>query len=443
MGAKAWFAWLSVTLFYAYQYVFRVIPGIIMPKFVVDFGISPQDFGLYNSIYYLVYALLHIPIGFIIDRIGTRTILTLSVFSIVLGGSPMIYFHSWHLVLVGRALIAIGSVGCVLGMFRVLRISFGKQRFALMLGITAAIGVLGGVYGGKPLGSLINAFGYREVLNVVEIVGLVLAVFFYVVLPTKKEEMDMQKGEEGPSIEVKKYSVMHDLKTVFCNKMVIFVSILGGLMIAPLEGFADAWSTEFFQVVYGESRSMASLAPSMIFLGFGVGSPLIAWIAGKSKKPYMLLAFCAFMIATIFMLFISGIGSKKLAIVNINLIYVLVFLVGLVSSYQVIVVDRVMSYVPLRLIAITSAVCNMIMMSFGTFFHTTIAELVAYYWDGEMHSGVHVYTAEVLQNSMSVIPVCAAVATLAFVLISVSRHKSEKNGKKLTKAQEMHVEKVM
>ncbi|MDD9361647.1 MAG: MFS transporter, partial [Anaplasma sp.] len=63
LASRGFFAWFLIAMFYALQYVFRVMPntfsGIIMEKY----GVGAFSLGQFSAFYYLGYTAAHIPLG--------------------------------------------------------------------------------------------------------------------------------------------------------------------------------------------------------------------------------------------------------------------------------------------------------------------------------------------------------------------------------------------
>ena len=87
--AQAWIAWGVVTFFYAFQYVLRVFPSIMMDDIRQKFGVDAQQFGDFSGAYYLGYALMHIPIGLLLDHKSPRWIIALSAILCSIGILPL------------------------------------------------------------------------------------------------------------------------------------------------------------------------------------------------------------------------------------------------------------------------------------------------------------------------------------------------------------------
>lgn len=72
----AWVVWFVASLFYAYQYVLRVMPNIMMTDITQQFHIDTLVFGQFSGVYYIGYSLMHLPIGIMLDRFGPRKVMT-------------------------------------------------------------------------------------------------------------------------------------------------------------------------------------------------------------------------------------------------------------------------------------------------------------------------------------------------------------------------------
>ncbi len=412
-------AWLIMAAFYSYQYVLRVMPAIIMPDLTAKFHITPEQFANFSGIYYLGYTLIHIPLGLLIDKIGTKHIVSICLILVSLGSAPLVFSDSWTLVVMGRLLLGMASAAAIIGTFRVIRTCFTEDKFALMLGITATTGVLGAIYGGSPLSILIQNLGWQKVLMHLMVLGLLLSFISYLLLPGK------DKNEDNNRLNARK-SIINDLKIIFSNYKILLLSLLGGLMVGPIEGFADGWSATFFKVVYKMDDIFANSASSVIFLGMSIGSPILGYLAGRSKAYYPIIITCAIIMCLAF------IGITKIDFdVNINtsefyILQFVLFLIGILSSYQVPLMDKITSLVPIKLLGLATATSNMIVMVFGYIFHNLIGMVISYYWDGKTDNGVNIYSPQSLKNAMSIIIIALLISSIGFIILMLRDRKFTK-----------------
>jgi MFS family permease len=149
-----WFAWAIASVFYAYQYILRVMPSIMLEDITHQFHIDATVFGQFSGVYYIAYSLVHLPIGILLDRFGPRKIMTGCILLTVIGLLPIVYAEQWIYPILGRALIGIGSSAAILGTFKIIRMSFRESLFPRMLSLSVTIGLIGAIYGGEPVSYL-------------------------------------------------------------------------------------------------------------------------------------------------------------------------------------------------------------------------------------------------------------------------------------------------
>ncbi len=216
--------------------------------------------------------------------------------------------------------------------------------------------------------------------------GIVLAFFTYLIIPEMKSPHQT--------------SVMSDIREVIFNKRVVWTCIFAGLMVGPLEGFADVWGTTFLKQVYGFDASMAASLPSMIFVGICFGSPLLNFIAEKIEN-YSLTIIGSGIIMTI--VFISLlIWQLSPEVLTFSFI-----ITGVCSAYQILAIYKASTYVSENVAGLTTAVANMIIMIFGYVFHTIIGIVI------NMAGGVN--SLKAIELGMAVIPIGLCIGTVGFM----------------------------
>src|SRR5690349_22155978 len=90
-----WSIWIIASIFYAYQYILRVMPNIMLTDIMQKFSIDAALFGQFSGVYYIGYSLLHLPVGILLDRFGPRKIMTGCIFLTVIGLMPLIFSNHW------------------------------------------------------------------------------------------------------------------------------------------------------------------------------------------------------------------------------------------------------------------------------------------------------------------------------------------------------------
>jgi MFS family permease len=213
-----------------------------------------------------------------------------------------------------------------------------------------------------------------------------------------------------PNIEAThRGSVIADVKSVLMNKKVVLVCLLTGLMLGPLEGFADVWGSEFLRQVYGYETHLASYLPSMIFIGMCFGGPVLSLLAEKSKRYFAVIMGAGLVMLSTFVALVA----QELNVTTMSISFVGV---GICSAYQILAIYKVSTFVPEHLSSISTAVANMIIMLFGYAFHTVIGFVI--------HSYGTATVAKAFSYGIGVIPVTLAIGVIGFMTLVRSEERT-------------------
>jgi len=380
---------MIASIFYAYQYILRVMPNVMLDDIMQQFHMDAALFGQYAGVYYIGYVLMHLPIGIMLDRYGPRKVMSGCILLTVVGMLPIIMSDNWVFPIIGRVLIGIGSSAAILGVFKIIRMTFAEERFTRMLSISVTIGLIGAIYGGGPVDNMCTSLGYQAVIKIFSVVGIVLAAVTYMLVP--EIESTSQK------------SVVADVKTVFTNSRVIFTCLCAGLMVGPLEGFADVWGKSFLKLVYGMEESGASYLTSMIFTGMCFGAPVLGLIAEKTGRYLGSIIGAGILMFATFAALVAGFMTEAS-------IFVSFVIVGVCCAYQILAIYKASTYVPEHVAGLTTAVANMIIMSFGYALHTSIGFVI------NAFGGAH--DAQAFVYGVTIIPITLAAGIIGFGVIA-------------------------
>lgn len=375
----AWVAWLLASCFYAYQYILRVIPGIMLNDITQRFNIDAGLFGQFTGVYYIGYALMQFPIGIMVDRFGSRKVMTGCIVLTIIGLIPMLVADHWIYLLIGRAVIGIGSSAAILNVFNIVRMAFAEKSFSRMLSFSVTLGLLGAIYGGYPVSLMNQNLGYQASIGIFCLIGICLACITFIVIPeTKPSET--------------RSTIFSSVKTIFTNPKVVVLCFCAGLLVGPLEGFADVWGSAFLQRVYGIDITTANTLPSLIFIGMCFGAPILSIIAEKTGYYLGIIVVVGIIMCLLFTgLILGGFGVSSISFSFI--------IVGICCAYQILAIYKASTYVPENIKGLTTAVANIIIMAFGYIFHTSIG-LVVHYYGGSSSAKALIYGIWVIPISL-------------------------------------------
>lgn len=398
--------WLFPVSFFAYQFILRLWPGLMMHSIMEQFSIDASHFGLLAAFYYYGYAGMQIPVALLLERFQPRYVIC--SFAILCGLATLLFTYTSHfyLAVFSRFLIGAGSAVGFLGVSKVISEWFSKEHYTRMVGFSFSVGLLGAIYGGKPVSLLIERYSWQNVAITLAFVsiGIGLGCYLFLRAPQHKEEVGTTS--------------LLNFKTVLAAKWLWVLALSNLLMVGALEGFSDVWGVPYLTMAYGLAKSDAAGLISFVFFGMIFGGPLLAFCSGKiGNYPVIALSGLGMALAFIFLLLNQTASFWILAC--------LFFGVGILCCYQVIVFAAGSELMEAQYLGVTIAFLNCINMLGGSFFHTLIGKIMDLFWAGAVSAeGLKQYTLHAYQYALSVIPICAILGAVMVCVMwrKVTRH---------------------
>ena len=78
LRSYGWFLWSIAALFYAYEFIHRITPGIMTAQLRASFSINENELALIGAFYFYAYAPFQLLSGVLIDKYGVRRILIIA-----------------------------------------------------------------------------------------------------------------------------------------------------------------------------------------------------------------------------------------------------------------------------------------------------------------------------------------------------------------------------
>lgn len=408
-GIRPWLMWLLPSLFFAYQFIVRIIPGLVMPDLMQKFEISASDYGIFASIYYVGYAGMQIPVALLLERYDPKKIISLFTLLCAIGTFCLVYTQHWEIALLSRFLMGVGSTVGFLGSSRMVMLWFKPEHFSRMMALNCTIGLLGVACAGRYANNAILKFGWEKTLFVTGIIGLGITLLLSIIISKPK---DITKDITP---DKKNLSIFKELQPLISEPKLMIAACANLLMVGAFEGFADVWGVSYLMITRGISKNEAALITSAIFMGMVCGGPILAYISDKFKAIYNVTSSCGFLIGAIFFVILF------LNVHNNYILYLLLFIVGILCCYQVLVFSIGVSLVSKSFAGIAVAFLNCVNMLGGSFFHGVIGYTMDFFWAGQFENNIKLYDAKAYTYALIIIPVAAIFGGILFKLISLRR----------------------
>ncbi len=376
---------------------------------MTQFTIDASHFGILAALYYYGYSGMQIPVAIMLERFGARYVVF--IFALCCGIATLLfsYTNHWYLACLSRFLVGAGSAVGFLAVSKVISQWFSKPHYARMVGFSFSVGLLGAIYGGKPVSLLVANYNWQNVASTLALIAIILGLGAYFFLRTPQSLQ--QNNTDSQNFKLSHFKELLRLPSIWVLATANF------LMVASLEGFADVWGVPYLTTAFGLDKSNAAQLVSFIFMGMLLGGPILAFLS-KKLGHYTVISLCGLGMALCFKLLLSTTTYNWYGLAF------LFFAIGMMCCYQVIVFAAGADLVSSPLLGVTVAFLNCINMLGGSFFHTIIGRAMDATWVGALSTdGIRLYTLESYKASLVLIPYCAVIGACLVSLLGLRLYR--------------------
>ncbi|MBL4818530.1 MAG: MFS transporter [Deltaproteobacteria bacterium] len=394
---RTYFAWAIAALFYSYQYVLRVLPANIEPELRGEFQLTAQEFGSMGSLTIYAYALMQIPVGILIDRVGVKRVILASLGLCVAGAFLMSVAPDLGALQMSRFLIGVGSASAFTSAVKIAADYLPLGRRGLLIGATLTVGTVGAIVTGTYLVSWIEMTGWRSLSQSLAILGLlviILAVAAIRLKPISAESRPFKWGE---------------LWGVFKSRSVMTYAVLAIGVYTPLAVLADLWGPAFLMEKFHLSKIDATSSITLLYVGLSIGSLILPPICERYGVLERAIQVSTFAILALFTLLLFG------PVFSIATLQMTLLLIGIFCGSEMICFTGAVQSTSALNSGITLGVVNTLNMLGGAMLQQGIGYVLDWQWTGLVDpSGVRMYSAHqfvvALSLLLSVIALCCVLS---------------------------------
>jgi nitrate/nitrite transporter NarK len=179
---RAWAVWstgLAVYLLAVFHRSSLAVAGLAAAD---RFDISASQLATFTMLQLLVYAAMQVPVGLLIDRFGSRSVLLCGTVLLALGQIGFALASTYAVALLARVLVGLGDALTFLCVLRLVSSWFPARRIPLVTQLTGTLGQLGAVAAAIPMTLALDELGWTRAYLVAASLGLILAVAVLIVL---------------------------------------------------------------------------------------------------------------------------------------------------------------------------------------------------------------------------------------------------------------------
>ena len=168
----------------------RAITATLSPVLTTEFNLLAGDLGLLAGGYFLGFASMQIPLGYLLDKQGPKKIISSFLLIAIVGTASFALAQSFAGLLISRILIGVGVSACLMGPLTGYRIWFADEYQQRGNSWMLMIASTGFVFSTLPVQILLPVFGWRWIFGGITILIFIVIILILLFIPSWKNETD-------------------------------------------------------------------------------------------------------------------------------------------------------------------------------------------------------------------------------------------------------------
>ena len=181
--SKAIIIFLVFALGYFISTLLRAITATISPELVNEFNLSAGELGLLGGGYFLGFASVQIPLGYMLDMRGPRKIVSYFLSLTIVGLLIFAFAQNFLTLLVSRIIIGVGVGACLMGPLTAYRIWYQDETQQRANSWMLMVGAIGMLSSSLPVQFFLPIIGWRNIFFLLAFITLVCIILIIIFIP--------------------------------------------------------------------------------------------------------------------------------------------------------------------------------------------------------------------------------------------------------------------
>lgn len=186
-GRRAALVWGVGVAVYFVAVIFRTSLGVAGLDAADRFDVNASALSTFSILQLLVYAGMQIPVGLMVDRLGTKKVLTIGVLLFTLGQLGFALSPSYGMALAARALLGCGDAMTFISVLRLGTRWFPARRGPLVAQLAGLVGMAGNLVSTIVIARLLHGVGWTAAFAGSALAGVVVLVLLLLFLKDHPE----------------------------------------------------------------------------------------------------------------------------------------------------------------------------------------------------------------------------------------------------------------
>jgi MFS family permease len=292
-SSRASLPWLAIIVLlagYVFSIFFRGFLTILAGVLERDLGLGPAELGAIGAVWFIAFALMQFPIGYLLDHKGPRVTVSVMMLAGVAGLAIFSQSTGFWSALAGMSLMGIGCAPVFMGSLFILARIVPPERFGIVVSLFVGFGSLGNLLGATPLTLAVKAIGWRETMLIIMAGFALVALLIWLIVrdPAKPADAALQEG------------VWEGLASVMSIRPLWILMPLVLIGYAVLVTERGLWVGPFFGQVHGYDFIAQGNAAFLMAVTMTIGALLFGPFERLMRGPKPAVAWSTALVAASF-----------------------------------------------------------------------------------------------------------------------------------------------
>jgi len=272
MSSRQWIVLVGGMLAYVVAVFQRGSLGVAAVEATDRFGVNAAALSTLAVVQLIVYAVMQVPSGVLLDRFGPRALLIGGALVMVAGQTTLALAPSLGVALAGRILLGAGDAGTFISVLRLVNLWFAARHVPVLSQVVGSVGQLGQVISAFPFFFLLHLWGWTPAYLSAAALSAVAAA---VVVATVREPPRVEGARTTWAASIA------DVRRSFAHPGTQLGFWTHFVSAGPANMFVLLWGFPFLSVGLGYGPSLAAGLLTLVVVTGAVAGPVVGILTAR------------------------------------------------------------------------------------------------------------------------------------------------------------------
>lgn len=269
--------WLVATLFVVYAFCLNTAAAVFSEAIKATLHASDLGVSLAAGAFILAFSCLQIPAGYLLDRFNARFVVSAGVLMLAVGNLLIAYSDNFTMFILSNFIEGLGAAFSFVAAAVLISKWFSAKLFPVMFGMTQALSCIFAGIIHYVFTLALKTHTWNNIYLTLSFFGF--ALFLVTITVIKSPSSSPSRAP---------ISLIKSLMSVLRSRQILLCCLAAGASFGVLLAFAGMWYLPI-TLYYNVPSLDAVMISGIIFVGIGVGTPLLGWVSNLVKSRVVVL----------------------------------------------------------------------------------------------------------------------------------------------------------